>query len=329
MKKRFATGVITLLSVVTLAACAKGATEDTKLVTMKGDTITVSDFYNEVKSSAAAQQAMLTLVLSRVFEEQFGDQVSEEEVTEAYNKTSEQYGDNFANALAGVGLTPETYKQELRKNLLLEHAVEEAAKKEITDEVLQKAYESYTPEVKAQVIALETEEDAKAVLEEVKKDGADFAAIAKDKTKAKEVDYTFDSADTNLPAEVREAAAKLDVNAISEVVPVVNQQTFTTAYYIVKTTAKAEKDANWQTYKERLNTIVLAEKKADSNLQKSVVAAALEKANVKIKDDAFANILAVYATTDTSASSSSSEASTEESSTEASSEATDSSSSGQ
>lgn len=298
MKKRFAMGLVTLLSVATLAACAKGTTEDTKLVTMKGDTITVTDFYQEVKGTQAAQQAMLTLILSRVFEEQYGDKVTEEKLTEAYNKTAEQYGDNFANALAGVGLTPETYKQELRKNLLLETAVEEAAKKAINDEAYTKAYETYTPEITAQVILLQTEEEAKAVLDQVKAEGADFAAIAKEKTKATESEYKFDSAETNLPAEVRAAAAKLDVNAISEIVPVTNQQTFATGYYIIKTTAKTEKNADWKTYKDRLETLILGEKKADTNFQREVVAAALEKANVKIKDETFANILSVYATTE-------------------------------
>ena len=47
MKKKLVAGAVTLLSVVTLAACANGTNKD--IVTMKGDTITVSDFYNEIK----------------------------------------------------------------------------------------------------------------------------------------------------------------------------------------------------------------------------------------------------------------------------------------
>lgn len=43
MKKKLVAGAVTLLSVVTLAACANGTNKD--IVTMKGDTITVSDFY--------------------------------------------------------------------------------------------------------------------------------------------------------------------------------------------------------------------------------------------------------------------------------------------
>lgn len=297
MKKRFVTGAITLLSALTLAACAAGSSEDTKLVTMKGDTITVSDFYGEVKKTEAAQTTMLTLILSKVFEEQYGKDVTEEQVTEAYNKTADQYGDNFVNVLRNAGLTPESYKKELRKNLLLDYAVEQAAKQDITDETYQKAYETYVPEVTAQVIVLQSEEEAKAVLEQVRAEGADFAAIAKEKTRGGETEYKFDSGDKTLPKEVREVAQNQDINAISEITSVTNQQGLV-GYYIVKTLAKAEKNPDWTTAKERLEKILLDERKADNALQRQVIAAALEKANVKIKDDTFANILSPYAATD-------------------------------
>ena len=42
--------------------------ENKALVTMKGDTITVSDFYNAAKDSSSSKQTMLNLILSRVFE---------------------------------------------------------------------------------------------------------------------------------------------------------------------------------------------------------------------------------------------------------------------
>ena len=45
------------------------------------------------------------------------------------------------------------------------------------------------------------------------------------------------------------------------------------------------------------------EKTSDASFQNKVIAAALEKANVKIKDKAFADILAQYATSSSSSSS--------------------------
>lgn len=64
---------------------------------------------------------------------------------------------------------------------MVEYAVRETAKKELTTEAYKKAYETYTPTMAAQVIALDSEETAKSVLEELKAEGADFAAIAKEK----------------------------------------------------------------------------------------------------------------------------------------------------
>ncbi|MEX2804277.1 peptidylprolyl isomerase PrsA [Streptococcus sp. H31] len=304
MKRRgkILTGLVTLLSAATLAACSS-TNEDTDLITMKGDTITVADFYNEIKNTSSAKQSMLSLVLTKVFEDQYGDKVSDDKVTESYNKTAASYGSSFSSALAAAGLTEESYKQQIRTTMLVEYAVEQAAKKELTDENYKSAYENYNPETTAQVIKLTDEETANSVLSEVKADGADFAAIAKEKTTADDskYEYTFDSASTDLPTEVMNAAFELDEGGISDVVSVVDASTYSTNYYIVKTTKKTEKDSNWKTYKKSLKKIIMAQYENDTSFQNQVIAAALEKANVKIKDDAFADILSEYATSSSDA----------------------------
>ena len=75
MKKKFLAGAITLLSVVTLAACSQAGGKD--IITMKGSTITVSDFYNKVKNNAAAQQVLLNMTIKNVFEKKYGKNVTE------------------------------------------------------------------------------------------------------------------------------------------------------------------------------------------------------------------------------------------------------------
>ena len=50
MKKKIVAGAVTLLSVAVLAACGKTSGSDKDIITMKGDTITVSEFYDKVKS---------------------------------------------------------------------------------------------------------------------------------------------------------------------------------------------------------------------------------------------------------------------------------------
>lgn len=303
-RSKLAAGFLTLMSVATLAACSGKTSNGTNVVTMKGDTITVSDFYDQVKTSKAAQQSMLTLILSRVFDTQYGDKVSDKKVSEAYNKTAKGYGNSFSSALSQAGLTPEGYKQQIRTTMLVEYAVKEAAKKELTEANYKEAYKNYTPETSVQVIKLDAEDKAKSVLKDVKADGADFAKIAQEKTTAtdKKVEYKFDSAGTTLPKEVMSAAFKLDKNGVSDVVSTVDSTTYKTSYYIIKVTDKTEKKSDWKSYKNRLKEVILKDKTSDRAFQNKVISKALEKANVKIKDKAFAGILSQYATTSGSSS---------------------------
>ena len=277
MKKRtIATGLVTLLSIVTLAACSK-TNQNSKIATMKGDTITVADFYNEVKNSTASKQAVLSLLVSKVFEKQYGDKVSDKEVTKAYNEAAKYYGDSFSSALASRGYT------------------KEEAKKEIPDASYKSAYKDYKPEVTAQVIQLDSEDKAKSVLEEAKADGADFAKIAKDNTKGDKTEYSFDSGSTNLPSQVLSAALNLDKDGVSDVIKASDSTTYKPVYYIVKITKKTDKNADWKAYKKRLKEIIVSQKLNDSNFRNAVIGKAFKKANVKIKDKAFSEILSQYA----------------------------------
>ncbi|HFU4122731.1 TPA: peptidylprolyl isomerase PrsA [Streptococcus suis] len=326
--KKLIAGAVTLLATVTLAACSSST--DTDIVTMKGQTITVSEFYEQVKTNSSAQQVLLSMVITEVFEEKYGDKVTDAEVNEAYDTMASQYGDSFEAALTSAGLTAETYKQQIRTNKLVEYAVKQAAEKELTDENYQAAYEAYTPEVTAQIIKLDDETKAKEILAEAQKDGADFAQLAKDNstdstTKEDGGTVTFDSTSTDIPPEVQTAIFALDEGQVgASVVTVVDMTTYTTSYYVVKLNTKTEKSSNWKDYKDILKEVILKEKQADSTFIAGVVSQALQDANVKVKDAAFQNVLSQYITSTTESSSTSeSSSSTEASST------TESSSSGE
>ncbi|MGT2958045.1 foldase PrsA [Streptococcus bovimastitidis] len=298
MKKsnKLVTGFVTLASVMTLAACSS-TNDSTKIATMKGDTITVTDFYKEAKETTAAKQTMLSLIMARVFEQEYGKKVSEKKVEESYNKTAEQYGSSFSDALAQAGLTPEAYKKQVRSTMLVEYAVKQAAKKELTDANYKKAFDAYTPDMTTQVIAMDDADKAKKVLEQVKADGADFAKIAKENTieSNKKVDFTFDSASNDLPSDVIDAATKLKDGSKSELITVMDSSTYQKKYFIVNMVKKAEKKADWKEYKKRLTEIIMNSKQKDTAFQNKVIAATLDKANVKIKEKAFADILSQFA----------------------------------
>lgn len=291
MKKKFVAGAVTLLSVVALAACAKGGS-DKDIVTMKGDTITVGDFYDEIKHNQGAQQYLFQMTINKVFEKEYGSKVSDKDVEKKVDEQKKQLGEAFNSYLTQQGLTEETNKQQIRSNLLLEYAVDQAISKELTDEAYKKAFESYTPEITANVIKLDSEEKANEVLASVKAEGAAFAQIAKENstdasTKEKGGEIKFDSGTTTVPTRVKEAASKLDVNGISDVVIDPASQKSAGAYYIVKVTKKEEKGSDWKKYEKRLKEILTAERKNDANFIRSIIAKAMTNANIKVKDDAF------------------------------------------
>ncbi|MGT2911271.1 peptidylprolyl isomerase PrsA [Streptococcus cameli] len=312
--KKIIAGAVTLLAAVTLSACSTSGGKD--IITMKGGTITSAEFYEEVKTNTAAQQVLLQMVIKDVFEAKYGKKVTDKEVDEAYNKMAEQYGDSFSQALASAGLTNETYKTQIRANKLVEYAVEQAAKKELTDEAYKAAYDSYTPEVTALIIKMTDEAKAKEVLAKAQAADADFAALAKehsvDTTAEKGGKITFDSTSTEVPTEVQTAIFALDENQVgAAVVPVVDMTTYTSSFYIVKLNTKTEKSKDWKDYKKVLKKSIMAQKQNDSAFITTVVSKALQDANVKVKDEAFQNVLSQYITTTSSSESSSSEASSE------------------
>ena len=291
MKKKFVAGAVTLLSVVALAACAKSGS-DKDIVTMKGDTITVGDFYDEIKNNQGAQQYLFQMTINKVFEKEYGSKVSDKDVEKKVDEQKKQLGEAFNSYLTRQGLTEETNKQQIRSNLLLEYAVDQAISKDLTDEAYKKAFETYTPEITANVIKVDSEEKANEVLASVKAEGADFAQIAKENstdasTKDKGGEITFDSGTTTVPTRVKEAASKLDVNGISDVVIVPASQNNAGSYYIVKVTKKEEKGSDWKKYEKRLKEILTADRKNDANFIRSIIAKAMTNANIKVKDDAF------------------------------------------
>ncbi|MGR5847569.1 peptidylprolyl isomerase PrsA [Streptococcus pneumoniae] len=310
MKKKLMAGAITLLSVATLAACSNSS-EGTDLISMKGDVITEHQFFEEVKNNATAQQVLLNMTIQKVFEKQYGSEVSDKEVDDAVAEEQKKYGDSYQTILARSGMTAESRKAQIRTSKLVEYAVKKAAEAELTDENYKKAFEEYTPEVTAQIIKLDSEDKAKEVLAKAKESGADFAQLAKDnstdeKTKANGGEITFDSASTELPDVVKKAAFALDVNGISDVITAPGTQAYTSSFYIVKLTKKSEKSSNLDDYKEKLKTIILTQKQNDATFVQGVISKELQDANIKVKDQAFQNIFTQYIKGETTSDNSSS-----------------------
>ncbi|MFV0557273.1 MAG: peptidylprolyl isomerase [Enterococcus sp.] len=295
MKKKLLLAAVSGLSVLTLAACSSGDSE--KIATMKGSTITVSDFYEEAKLEATNQSLVRNMIIYDVFTEKYGDEVTDKMVDKEYDRQKEALGDSFETSLASAGYTTKSFKTYLKQNLALEAGLKDHIK--LTDDDYKTAWESFHPEVTAQVIKLDDEETAKDVQEKAK-DGDDFTKLAKENstdtaTAEDGGKITFDSQSTALPTEVKTAAFELENDEVSDVITATDVTTYQTSYYVVKMVESSEKGNSMDPYKKELKEIATNTKLSDATFTAQVIGEELADANVKIEDDAFADILADFA----------------------------------
>ena len=66
MKKKLILAAAGAMAVSSLAACSSGSKD---IATMKGSTITVDDFYNQIKEQSTSQQEFSQMVIYKVFDE--------------------------------------------------------------------------------------------------------------------------------------------------------------------------------------------------------------------------------------------------------------------
>ena len=147
-----------------------------------------------------------------------------------------------------------------RTKLLMEQFLQAEAKTAVTETAMRKVYDeavgqmSKEPEVRARHILVETEDEAKAVLAELKK-GADFAELAKSRSKdpgsAEGGDLGYFTKDQMVP-EFSDVAFKLDKGALSD--PVKSQF----GWHIIKVEDKREKQPpEFDKVKDQLETYVV------------------------------------------------------------------------
>ena len=301
MKKKMLIAAISALSVLTLAACSSN-TGGEKIATMKGATISVQDFYDHVKTSDESKQAVSEMIVSKVFDDAYSDKVSDKDVDKQFNETKESMGDQFATALKSSGLTEKSYKELIKQNLAFQEGLKFHIK--LTDADIKTAWDSFHPEVEVQLMTAASEDDAKALLEEVKKDGADFGKIAKENDKNTDTTYKedggktkFDSLSTTISSTVQQAAYKLKDGEISDVITDSSYDSsynVVTNYYIVKMVKNTPKGNDMEKYDKELKEIATNTYLNDSTFRNKIIGEELKKANVKIKDSTFADVLSTY-----------------------------------
>lgn len=302
MKKRFLALAI-VLGTVLLSGCTNAG--EKTAVSYKGGTISEQEVMDSLKKMQGADSAVQQLIVYQVFEDKYGDDVSTKEIDSQYDQTKKQLGDSFDSQLKSAGYTEQTFKDSIKQSLAFQEGLKKHIK--LTDEDLKTAWESFHPEVEAQIIQVASEDDAKDVKKAADK-GDDFSKLAKDKstdttTKEDGGKVKFDSTTTTVPAEVKEAAFKLKDGQVSDVITSTNASTYTTEYYVVKMMKNQNKGNDMDKYKKELKKIATDTKLSDSTFQNKVIGEVLKDANVKIKDKDFENVLSTFTSDSSTASS--------------------------
>ncbi|MDQ8564566.1 peptidyl-prolyl cis-trans isomerase [Enterococcus faecium] len=302
MKKRFLALAI-VLGTGLLSGCTNAG--EKTAVSYKGGTISEQEVMDSLKKMQGADSAVQQLIVYQVFEDKYGDDVSTKEIDSQYDQTKKQLGDSFDSQLKSAGYTEQTFKDSIKQSLAFQEGLKKHIK--LTDEDLKTAWESFHPEVEAQIIQVASEDDAKDVKKAADK-GDDFSKLAKDKstdttTKEDGGKVKFDSTTTTVPAEVKEAAFKLKDGQVSDVITSTNASTYTTEYYVVKMVKNQNKGNDKDKYKKELKEIATDTKLSDSTFQNKVIGEVLKDANVKIKDKDFENVLSTFTSDSSTASS--------------------------
>ena len=302
MKKRFLALAI-VLGTGLLSGCTNAG--EKTAVSYKGGTISEQEVMDSLKKMQGADSAVQQLIVYQVFEDKYGDDVSTKEIDSQYDQTKKQLGDSFDSQLKSAGYTEQTFKDSIKQSLAFQEGLKKHIK--LTDEDLKTAWESFHPEVEAQIIQVASDDDAKDVKKAADK-GDDFSKLAKDKstdttTKEDGGKVKFDSTTTTVPAEVKEAAFKLKDGQVSDVITSTNASTYTTEYYVVKMVKNQNKGNDMDKYKKELKEIATDTKLSDSTFQNKVIGEVLKDANVKIKDKDFENVLSTFTSDSSTASS--------------------------
>ena len=263
---------LTLAASIGLAACSNPG--DEVIVSTANFEMTQDEFYNEMKK-IAGEPLLQQVVLEKILNDKY--EVTDEEIQAEFDAVAEQFGDQFEAALASEGLTEQTFKDNIRFNLLRQKAQDEI---KISDKEIQAYYDQAKYELNARHILVKTEEEAKAIIEELK-NGADFAEIAKEKSVdtgsgAQGGELGWFSVGMMVP-EFNDAAYALELKTVSEPV----KSDF--GYHIIEVKEKRDVEGygTLEEKKEEIREQLKAQKADWTAIQDQL----LEDAKVEIKDE--------------------------------------------
>lgn len=252
------------------------ATDD--VAETKSGNITKDEFYNKLKDEAG-EGVLQQMVLVKVLEGSY--EASDEELDKRIDSLKDQMGEQFDMWMQQQGIEDEDeLREQLYPAILQEKAFLEEV--DITDEEIEKEYDSRKTEIKAQHILVDDEDTADEVKEKID-DGEDFSELAKeystDNSAENGGDLGYFSRGDMVPG-FDEAAFDMDVDEVSD--PIQTQHGF----HVIKVNDKREKEDfdSLEDMKDDIRSELLNEKiEEDPSIAQNKMSVLLKEADIDIK----------------------------------------------
>jgi peptidyl-prolyl cis-trans isomerase C len=304
-----------LLAVV--PACWRGQPTGSAAVvaTINGDAVTALDFKRELvrekresgglgPRSEAELQAARELALKRLIERtqlmqearRVGVSVLDEDVNKAYLALKADYpGTSFDELLADEEIAPQDLRDRLREQLVVRQLFRQQvfSKVTVTDEELHKAYETraaeltHAEQVRAEQIVVKTEEEAQALLAQIRHGSQSFEDLARKHSLSPDARQGGDLGWFSrgmMPPIFEEVCFSLPEGQVSEVIP------STYGFHLFKTLGR--RPAGKPTFEEvRTELEGKLRREKDAAAEQAYVELLKQKANVQIDRKALAKIL--------------------------------------
>lgn len=257
-----------------------------------GTKYSIKDLYNQITTTSTSQDVLRQFIITKAIFNQYADKVSDEDVNKQFELEKSEYGENFETVLSQNGLTEDAYKENIKKQLVINYGLRDNV--DVTDNDINAAWESYHPESTMKIATFESKDDADQFAKYAQTGDFDALLTSANAVATTADESKFDSANSPLPTNVTSIVWTLENNQVSDAIKGTDTSTDTTYYYVVKMLDKGEKGDDMSKYKDQMTELAETNKLTDETAMKSAITAIMKKSDISIKDPELKDLVAEY-----------------------------------